>query len=693
MTPTRSSPTRRMVARLCALALLTATASCAATNGDQVPRSAEDGSGSTVTASSPAPATTTDDEMVPSDAVGDEDVQTTEQLPMAEIDWAVHQLELPAAVGPDVWLSHVSVSNAGLVAIGFAWDISRPVQTVISWTSVDGDLWDRRELPLEPGVTMHQAVSLNGIVYALGQQTNADEVEPLVWSMDDGGGWDSIDLSSSGTDLSGVTILSATSNVNGIVLGAERSLAELRRTVSFDTGGVRFELNDRTGTYELTNIESGRVVSTGESADIFGWNNEGQAVYDLTTGELLAVVPREVWEQPDRAVSPLPIPVPAEAAIQSISIEWDGLRIIIDEADNSYEVADAESGVVVSSGALPDLFRGPAPVFVDNESGEVALKLSWDEWDMLMNDAYQQADGAEVPRTAEQLVLHSSDGKDWVEVSLADEADTQFDSLFALGNEFIAATVAHGEFESTRSFYTSMNGTDWEFVERRPLEEVVTVDANDNDVIGLSYEEESLALMMSTDGRSWATALQMAGRDDGGSVWLQFAAIGGAGTAAIATINPSAAAEVLTITVDSQTATFGAAGSVVEITEDRTGETLLEVTEDDVETGDADFATYGDGATRFWSPSGELVMTISDADAFAAFNAQAGAYDDAVHQVIFIETDGQWFEAGLPELDDGFVAQLAVGDDVIVVGAINGDGFDGQVAPADTITVLVGTAS
>jgi hypothetical protein len=85
------------------------------------------------------------------------------------------------------------------------------------------------------------------------------------------------------------------------------------------------------------------------------------------------------------------------------------------------------------------------------------------------------------------------------------------------------------------------------------------------------------------------------------------------------------------------------------------------------------------------------VMTISDADAFAAFDAQAAAFEDAVRQVVFVAPHDEWFEAQLPDLNDGFVAQLVVGDDVIVVGAISGHGLEGEVSPADTITVLVGS--
>ena len=689
MTSMRNSRARTKFVRLCALALVIFTTSCASGDGDPTQQSAEDSSPTTVTTASPT--TAADDEPISSEAVGGGEVQTTERLPAAVIGWTAHRLELPAAIGPDVWLSHVGVSDAGLTAVAFAWDISPPVQTVISWTSVDGARWDRRELQLAPGIAMHQVVDLDGNVYGLGQQTNAGGVEPLAWSMHGAGDWSLVDLSSSGTDLTDVTLWSAASNSNVIVLGAERSLDEPRSTVSFDTAGLRFELNDLAGTYELTDVESGRVVNAGQSSDIFGWSNEGQAIYDIATGELLTVVPWEVWEQPDHAVSPLPIPVPADAAMQPLSIDWDGLRITIDEADDRYQVAEADTGTLITSGLLVDLFRGPAPAFVDSDTGEVVLSLSWDEWDVLMNEAYSHADGAHVPRQAEQFVLHSADGKGWVEVILGNGPDTQFDSLFAVGDEFFAATVEHGEFESTRSFHTSTNGTDWRMVERRPFQQVVIVGVNDEEMIGLSYEEGSSALMTSADGRSWATALQMAGEDDGGSVWLQLAATGGAGTAAIATVDPAHVTDKLTITVGSRTATFGAPGSIVEIVDAQTGEIVLEVETDPVEIDDVPYATYDDGATMLWSPSGELLMTISDADAFAAFDAQAAAYEDAVRQVVFITKHDEWFEADLPDLGDGFVAQLAVGDDVIVVGAINGAGLDGEVSPADTIRILVGT--
>ncbi len=624
------------------------------------------------------------------DTLGRTQVNRNTFLPSIDIDWTSHELDLPAVGFDDVWLSHVSVADGDvLTAVAFSWDPRLDSQTVITWTSVDGASWTRADLSLDTGTSMHQVLGLDHAVIGLGQRVTPSGTEALVWSMNDAGSWDPVDFSLSGVNLSGVTVVSAASNADGVVIGAERALDAPHPPVCFETDGFRFELSDVLGTYELVAIDTQRVVSSGKSADLFRWSDQGQAIHDSETGELLTTVPWEVWERSGPPVSPLPIPTLEQDLEQPVVLVWDGYEITMDQLHDRFNVVEVETAAPVASGTLNDLYRGPAPAFVDDELGEVVLSLTWERWDELLNMAYQQAGDLVGERHVEQLALFSSDRREWTEVSLTSDSNVQFDSLIATSDEFVAAVVEHGEFESTRTFFTSTTGIDWVRVDQQPFTTILPVGSDDGGVIGISYEEQSSTLMTSRDGRSWTPALQMAAQTDGGTAWLQLAATGGAGRVAIATIDPPHDG-VLRLTVESRTATFGLPGSVVEIADAATGETLRSISFEDFESGDSHAVTYDDGATTFWSSDGSPLMTIADADAFAAFDAQAAEFEAALRRSVFVERDGQWFEAELPGLGGGFVAQLAVGADAIVVGGMTGAPVEPFPSGGVVITLIVG---
>jgi len=673
------------IRRVMLVLALTAVGCTSDTNDGVTPRATEPPS-TTVPAPKPSIPTATS---VP-DSFGHTQVNRNTFLPRLDIDWTSHELNLPAVGVDDVWLSHVSVADGDVpTAVAFSWDPLLDRQTVFTWTSVDGASWTRADISLETGTAMHQAVSLDHAVLGLGQRVTPSGTEAVVWIMNDAGSWDPVDFSQSGVNLSGVTVLHAASNSNGMVIGAERDLDAPRLSVCFETDGFRFELNDLLGTYELVAIDTQRVVTSGKSADLFRWSDQGQAIYDFETGELLTTVPWEVWERSGPPASPLPIPTLERDLEQPVVIVWDGYEITVDQLHDRFDVIEVESSAPVASGTLNDLYRGPAPAFVDDTSGELVLNFTWERWDELMNMAYQQAGDLVGERQFEPLVLFSSDRRDWTEVSLASDVNVQLDSLIAAGDEFVAAVVEHGEFESTRTFFTSTTGTDWVQVDQQPFTTTFPVDSDDGGVIGLSYEEHSSTLMTSSDGRTWTPALQMAAQKDGGTAWMQLAATGGAGRVAIATIDPPHDA-LLEITVASRTATFGLPGSVVEITDAATGETLRSISFEDVENGDSHAVTYHDGATTFWSTDGAPLMTIADADAYDAFDAQAAEFEAALRRSAFVERDGQWFEATLPGLDGGFAAQLAVGADVIVVGGMAGGHVEPSSSDGVVITLIVG---
>ena len=96
------------------------------------------------------------------------------------------------------------------------------------------------------------------------------------------------------------------------------------------------------------------------------------------------------------------------------------------------------------------------------------------------------------------------------------------------------------------------------------------------------------------------------------------------------------------------------------------------------------------GITSFWSLEGSLVMTITDEQAQAGFDDQYRRYEEGTGYALFVRTRDGWFEATLPQFDGASPEHVAVGEDSIVLGAIEYQRYEEQRSGANRLTVHVG---
>ncbi len=326
-------------------------------------------------------------------------------------------------------------------------------------------------------------------------------------------------------------------------------------------------------------------------------------------------------------------------------------------------------------------------------------QFSWQEWDQHIGDAYAALQDVHAPHQSEQIVLYSPDGRQWSEQVLTTDENVHLESVLSVGGRFVATLVEHQDYGSTRRAYVSPDGITWTEHDVAPTDSMGSIAFDETGAIALSFADGSTAVVTTDDGLTWTTDLSVLPHDAERMLWLRQVAIGDGGAAALATIDPPVDSGALMITVGSRTARFGVDGSALEITDDTSAEILLKLGWDEwsqaIEAGAPTYATYADEATTFWSADGTELMTISDDDAYRAFEQQGRQYEAGIDHVLFVKRDGQWHEVALPDVDGGSPDQLAIGTDTIVVGLVwYTEDFEGPPpASPPRLELLVGRLS
>ncbi len=624
--------------------------------------------------------------------LGSTEVGTVINLPLITVDWTWTPLDMgdPDAVEP--WLNHVSIIGDHFVAVAFAWNAPPDNQTVYTWTSTNADEWVRTELEIPQGEVMHSISVTGGTLVGLGQQTVSGAMYPKLWRFDADEGWTTMEFETPGIDLRDVNIYGVAANEAGTLLGAGLDVYRTDEPIAFEAKGFRFELDDIEGRFEVTEADTGRLVTAGRWADLYRWSEEGQAIYVTETAALITIVPWEVWDGIYPTYSPLPIPVVAAGEISSSqSIEWDGYEVTVDDSQDLFVVT--QNAQVVTEGRLQDLYRGPSPSFKDPATDELAVSFTWDEWDNVVNAAYEGYKGeSHVRHESQQLILFSADGKTWSRRILSEDQNTHLESVATVGNTFVVNLVEHFDYGVRRSVFLSADGIEWEQIETTGPEYADVIRQGPHGLIAISWGANEPAVATSDDGIDWTTTLTLGPQNDNREGWLRLVASGDLGRAALATLSQAPPYENLRITVGDQTAEFGGLEWALRITETLSGEVLLEAGWSEIEEayslGDPRFASYEDGATTLFSRDGVVLMVITDQLAFEAMEEQAASNQAQVDHVLFLEVEGAWHEVEFP--DDKTPEALAVGTDVIVVGTMTYPPYSAISPMTNQLGILTG---
>ena len=624
----------------------------------------------------------------------------TPALPAQEFTWEQITLDLPE--GQESYLQGVYAVGDGFLAVGLSW--SDEGQEIIVWSSEDGTAWQQTELNGDFSNASVWNVTFNEYgAIAFGEEFTAfsDEAaeifrpyQPvrLIWTSPDGSNWTRTVLDLAAADNQEVWINTGVAGPDGYVVVGQRSTSPEFEPLLIEKDGLQLELNEYSYTYRVLD-GAGAVVAEGSLDDIY--NNyfneqEGQAIVNPETGELLTVIPWETWEGAyEEAYSQSsggPFGGFGGFASPELTIEYDGYRIIINEETYEYRIEDIASGELISSGNADYLWRGPSPVITDAAGVEI-LSFTWEEFDAAQQAHWEDAD-ADYEYTSEAIVAVSSDGVTWTEGAISTAStgsgyhEVNLESIVVLDGAYVAYGSQWDEHGGGSAIWTSPDGRTWTQAADMPGGMYIwnVQQAADGTLLALGEGPQGPALWSSTDGIAWGEAFGTRIPEDRTMVeWLNQFGTGELGTVIVGSrdsgyYGEEYYAEPFTYTEDDYTLTFYDYDwpPRVTIVDDITGDVVIDVTlSEDGEASLPDGFTYEDGVT-YIENNDIVLMAITDEAWNTAMEARWMEIDSLYaaggvsEPTMYFSTDlAEWVE--VPFEFEGWVGHVAVGSDVVVL--------------------------
>ncbi|MDJ0922936.1 MAG: hypothetical protein QNJ77_00130 [Acidimicrobiia bacterium] len=638
--------------------------------------------------------------------MGPTEIGFVTNFPTTNYTWERIELEGPG-LSETGWLG---VLDGQLVAVSPSWGggfAGGASQVLVTSISVDGANWEQAgsfELPEQ--VWVSRIVSDGERIYAVGENPEPFGVgmTHLVFSSSDGVNWTSGELVLDVGEDEHVYLENAAAGPAGLVLAVHFETYPEQQPAILVFDNLEVTLDYMRGTYALTDAGSGEVLVSGTLDELFNWGDEGQRIYDPETGEVLTVVPWQVWEEAWNSFygggfggSPLPIPIepvePREPPV--VTIDYDGYIITIDEYDGRYTVADAETGDELAAGTLDELYQGPAPQFVDPDTGEVLLAVTWDEWYQAEEQSWQDVEYIEQEyfyRSRTALVT-SPDGEVWDIQTVSDGQGGSTSFLAATENGFVAMVNSYGEFGDHGTVWTMADGVWTSAPAERSDLWMYSLASTDEGLIGVGEGSGGPALWSSPDGLSWSSEFAIVPQDDGTHAWLPAVAADETGTVGVLAVKERwSEYRPLEIVQDQYTAVFEDGEAVVTITHTDSGEPVLLLTWEDFDSGAAsELVTYEDGATSIVLGNGD-VMVITDEEARSARqDLYAGA--NQIGLSVFLDEGNGWVEAVVDvEGTISHASKLFMADGKVFIGGNYwGDGHHYEGPGEETFVLIVGT--
>jgi len=614
----------------------------------------------------------------------------TPELPAQDFRWERVTLDLPE--GSEAYLQGVYAVEDGFLALAMSYESDG--QAMVVWRSTDGLAWERVELDGDfSNANVWNVVFNEYGAIAFGEEWVDYEDEAfirayppvrLIWTSVDGVTWNRTELDLTTADNQDVWINTGTAGPDGFIVVGQRSTSPEFEPVLLEKDGYTLELSEFTYTYRL--LDRDRVlVAEGSMDDIYhnNYTEDGQVILHPDTGELLTVVPHEVWEAAWEQAYSEPADGPFggfSGTPPVISIEYDGYRITMDEETFTYLIEDAVSGELIYSGNADYLWRGPGPVFTDDAGREI-LRFTWEEFDQAQQAHWEDIERAENGYQSEVVVAHSVDGLTWTESVVETEArEVSFDWVLVRDGGYIAYGNQYDEYSGGPAIWTSGDGLTWERVADMPGGMYIwnVKEAADGTLLALGDGPQGQALWSSADGIAWGEAFgtRIPADRDLYEYFNQFGT-GELGTFVVGTRERNSyeaeyfAANPLTLTQGDYTLTFDDYDWPPHVTVvDNTTDDVVIDTELREEGGLPDGFFYEDGVT-YIENNDIVLMAITDDEWYRTRDEhwmsleESYIYEPGQPTMYFSADLNEWVE--IPFEFEGWASYIAVGSGSVVV--------------------------
>lgn len=611
-------------------------------------------------------------------------------------------------------MSWIGELDGRLIAVSAGWDEvgdGPGVQTLATWTSEDGLDWTQAGSVQMPEQTW--VVRIAGgpdRIYAVGEDIAEDgsAATHVLMTSPDGAAWTTRTLPvSPNNEQDWVYVQDAAAGPQGVAISLqyEAYRPEPPQRLVFDDFEV--EIDPAAGQYILSDATTGAVLLAGPLTEIYQYHGEeGQVVIDPATGEILTIVPWEVWEQAYSSVyedgyegSPLPVPIESGGPYEPpvVTVEHDGFLITIDEGLGTFSVAVAAGGTILVEGPLDELYQGPPPRLIDPATGEVVFSVTWDEWYQAEERSWEsyEYEDPEFRPTSRTSILTSPDGETWSEKDFGEGPGGAGVSLTATDDGFIAVETSYEEYGETRTIWTMRDGIWTETPAEQSQLWLYSIIHTGNGFFGIGDGPTGQAVWSSSDAISWSTEFATAPQDDGAHVWLSNVASDGEGLVAVlATQESYTEYQPLAIEQDKYTAVFEDEEVVVEVTENASGEPVLALTWEDFDRAEGAYELITrDGETTVFQLDNGDVMVITDEEAESAVESRFGAESGAASSSVFLKSGNSWSEVVVDSGGGiGGGSQLFISDGrIIIAGTDWGAAVYSSEIPETSAVVLVGT--
>ena len=622
-------------------------------------------------------------------------------------EWETSEFPLPAGI--DAWVQEIIAVEDGYLAFGqgFEFDDSEEFgYSSLVWESPDGLNWDLASTGSFPvGFELNNLLATDSGLVAVGMIFEDEPpwtMTPLVLTSPDGRSWASTTLTADLAENEDLYMNGTAAGAAGIIVYGSIEFQPPEPPVVLTKDGKTVVIDHNQFTLTISDDATGAILYEGTPDDIWdnggGETEEGLAVYDPATRDLVLVVP---WEELDNAYG-----TDDDDGI-TLLFERDGYRLVLDERfdehGGTFRVEDAASGVILFSGPSNDLFQGLPPRFEDSQ-GNVILEFTWDEFYQAEEEAYGGfEEGFEDQYTSRPIVFHSPDGKEFTQVNLGPLASNQnawVNTALASDDGFtLLGNISNNESGDVMISWRSPNGIDWTRTAGTAtgpnLWSVVGTEAG---LLGLGDGE---AVWASTGDSEWEAVFAPRGQN-GTEIGLFQLVAGGLGVFAQGEqyqFQEDTEAERFALDYTTQEGLRVVVEGDYVILFDQEGQPLLEGFLDELTAdrpGESRIETDEEGMVRFYGTDGELLLEVSeeeletgavapdDSESPVTTEPPASAsattivsHDDFEENytppepVLYYSPDGQKFYEVEPDgqLTGFFFNQIAVGPDrVILIG-------------------------